>query len=340
MTNEAIKIVSLNAQGLSASNHQKRRDVLHFLRKKKYSILCIQDTHFNKEIEHIVKAEWGGQVFFSSYSRNSRGVAIFMENNFEFEVHKEIKDHSGNFLILDITIEGHRITLANIYAPNKDEPLFFINIKNEILKLGNAQILIMGDWNLMLDPTLDGKNYKNINNKKAREEVHKIIAELNMYEIWREENRDTRKYTWRRKIYNNQIQMGRLDFILASENILTYCKQEKILPGYRSDHSMITVNLEFSEPIERRTFWKFNNSLLHDVAYVQKVKEEITKTKEEYTTNTSEQNEGETMNEPNMGYQLFLEVLLMKIRGMTIQYAARKKKKNLEEMESLEKEIK
>ena len=50
-------------------------------------------------------------------------------NNFEFHIHKIIKDENGNTLMIDITIEGKRLTLINIYGPNIDNPDFY----NEIL---------------------------------------------------------------------------------------------------------------------------------------------------------------------------------------------------------------
>lgn len=46
-------------------------------------------------------------------------------NNFEFKVHEQISDNNGNYLVLDITIEGKRITLLTIYGPNEDCPKFF-----------------------------------------------------------------------------------------------------------------------------------------------------------------------------------------------------------------------
>ena len=42
------------------------------------------------------------------------------KNNFEFYIHKIIKDETGNKLIIDITIEGKRLTLINIDGPNRD----------------------------------------------------------------------------------------------------------------------------------------------------------------------------------------------------------------------------
>ena len=55
--------------------------------------------------------------------------------------------------------------------------------------------------------------------------------------------------------------MARLDFFLITENILSNLKNCKVEPSYRSDHSMIILELEF------------NNSLLCDIDYINMVKE-------------------------------------------------------------------
>ena len=45
---------------------------------------------------------------------------------------------------------------------------------------------MVGDWNLLLEPEIDGTNYKNVNNQNARVEVCNMLGELNLYDIWRE----------------------------------------------------------------------------------------------------------------------------------------------------------
>ena len=79
---DKISICTLNCQGLG--DPHKRRDVLHYLRDKRFSIICVQDTHFTKNNENVILNEWGYKVFFNSFSSSSRGVAIFLRNNFEF----------------------------------------------------------------------------------------------------------------------------------------------------------------------------------------------------------------------------------------------------------------
>jgi len=76
--------------------------------------------------------------------------------------------------------------------------------------MGNQNIILVGDWNMLLDPELDGKNYKNINNPNARQKVLQLITELDLNNIFRCENNEKQLYTWKRKISSGMIQMGRL----------------------------------------------------------------------------------------------------------------------------------
>ena len=168
-----INICSMNCRGLG--NFKKRRDVFNYLRDKDFSIICLQDTHFEKKTENQILAEWGYKAWFSSYLSNSRGVTILFKNNFEFKVHNSKHDPGGNFLILDVTIDDKRLTLVNIYAPNKDSPDFFNDLKQNIIQQGNINIIVVGDWNLLIDPNMDGNNYKFINNPNSRFKVEELI---------------------------------------------------------------------------------------------------------------------------------------------------------------------
>ena len=64
-------------------------------------------------MESDIRNEWGYDVYFISYSSNSRGVAIFFNNDLQLTVHKDIIDDTINFKALDLTIENQR--LISIY---------------------------------------------------------------------------------------------------------------------------------------------------------------------------------------------------------------------------------
>ena len=71
----------------------------------------------------MVKAEWSGEVIFSSLASNSRGVAIFISNNLDYKIHDKKSDDYGNWVALDISINEVRMTLVSLYGPNEDKPI-------------------------------------------------------------------------------------------------------------------------------------------------------------------------------------------------------------------------
>ena len=338
---DKITIASLNCQGLG--DFKKRRDVFKYLREKNYSIIFLQDTHFSKQMENIVSSEWGYKIIFSSFKTNSRGVAVLFRNNFEFTLHNHCHDQNGNFIVLDLTVSNQRLTLVNLYGPNKDTPDFYNKLKNIVVRQGNTNILMGGDWNLLLDPAIDGRNYKHINNPNSRQVVLKLMADLKLFDVWREEQGGKSKFTWRRKLNNTTIQMGRLDFFLVSESLLNFTRDENIIPSYRSDHSSITLSLVFGKRQITKTYWKFNNSLLFDTDFIKQIKTTITNTKIQYgatpynpeNINSIDSNSFETQ----IDSQLFFETLLLEIRNKTISFSSNIKREENQTLNTLEKEI-
>ena len=76
-------------------------------------------------------------------------------------------------------MRGHRILIVGIYGPpNRGEDVqnvkFFIEEVFEVLDTEtHDNVIIVGDWNVFLDPEKDQKNYKNPGRyrTRTREEV-------------------------------------------------------------------------------------------------------------------------------------------------------------------------
>ena len=115
-----LKILTLNCQGLR--NKSKCRDVFNNLKQKNHNVYFLQDTHLTPIEENQIQTLWGYKTYFNSYASNSRGVGILFNNNCEIEIHNQYKDDSGNFLILDVTINSLRLLLINMHGPNTDVP--------------------------------------------------------------------------------------------------------------------------------------------------------------------------------------------------------------------------
>ena len=148
-----------------------------------------------------------------------------------------------------------------------------------IHEFDNKFIILCGDWNLVQNFSMDTYNYVAQNNKRSVNIVEKIKNDYNLVDPWRVYNPNSSAYTWHKV---NPLKQARLDFFLISEELLSIVKDVKILPGYRTDHSYIELELQITKFEKGKGFWHFNNSLLKDTVYVNKVKEIILKTKEEY----------------------------------------------------------
>ena len=102
---------------------------------------------------------------------------ILLNNNFERKVEKVKSDPNGNYIILDINIDGKKYTLVNLYGPNDDKPKFYKELMQGYKSFNNDNIIMCGDWNLVINPNLDTNNYLHINNPRARQEVLNLIEE-------------------------------------------------------------------------------------------------------------------------------------------------------------------
>ena len=79
---------------------------------------------------------------------------ILLNNNFQHDIGRIVKDPNGNYLIMAITIKGKKITLVDIYGPNEDRPQFYSNIRQKNDDFDNDMAIICCDWNLIIDPPL------------------------------------------------------------------------------------------------------------------------------------------------------------------------------------------
>lgn len=336
----SIRIISLNCRGLQ--DVTKRKDVFNYLRQTQVNICCLQDTHLLEFDTNSIRAQWGYDCYISGNRTDARGVAILFNSNFEYKVQKQNLDKDGNFIILNIEIENRiKITLVNMYGPNRDNPDFYLNMKQIMTEMEEDHVIMCADWNLVQNFDLDCCNYRHKNNVNASKAVEDMKHALNLTDPWRSNNPHARRYTWVRR---NPTKKARLDFFLISEELMALTEKVEINPGYRTDHCIIQLELRLTNFTKGKGFWKFNNSLLRDKTYIEKVKKCIETTIEEYAVPIYRREILKDI-DPNIiqftvNDQMLFEMLLLRIRGMTIPYAASKKRKREEQKRLIERQLK
>jgi exonuclease III len=313
---ERIKIISYNAKGLKGEG--KRKKVINWAKRKNFDIMNIQEAHIEEEDFNKWKEDWKGTIIYSSGTNKSKGVVTIVNNNSPHKILEEKHDKEGRWTVTLLSIKEIEIVLANYYGPNEDNTTTLNEMMEEITKINTNNIILTGDFNLVLDLNKDKFGGRKQTNEKCRKALLEHMENYNLTDIWRVHHPHERKYTW---ISNTTPKiMCRLDFQLISDNLQGHYINSDIVPGYRSDHSCTTLTLEIHNNIRGRGFWKFNNLLTQEKELFQ----EIDKTVRE----TTEENAG---TDPT----LLWDTIKCKIRGKCIIKAIELKRRKNEKMEKL-----
>ena len=275
-------------------------------------------------MSHLWTSEWGYKCLFSTFSSTKAGVGILFNNNFELRITKSFIDAEGRYIICDLNANGKNITLINLYAPNEDDPNFFKSLFEHVENFQRDEIVIGGDFNLVLDIDIDKKGGTPKTHTNARKSLHEEVENLDLVDAWRVLNPDVRKFTWRQK--QPEVHC-RLDFFLVSQSFLSNVTFADILPGFKTDHSMITLNISLHTNPRGRGFWKLNTSLLTNTDYIDLIKMTILQTQKEYE------------NDPTTNPALLWDMIKLKVREKSIIFAAGKKRQTVHREQMLEEKI-
>ena len=128
----------------------------------------------------------------------------------------------------------------------------------------------------------------------------------------------------------NPFKQARLDYFLTSNTLTDLIDNCEIQPGYRSDHSIVKLEITTNHFTIGRGTWKFNNSLLHNPNYLSLVNQIIQEEKFKYSLPVYSKKYIEE-NFQDISFTItdesFLEMLLLRIRGETIKFSSHLKRK-------------
>ena len=248
----SLSVCSVNVRGIRQSN--KRRDVFHYLKGLGCAMYCLVDTHFTPDMGERVRSEWGCDVFLSCGTRNSRGIAVLPTPGAAVIIHNSEMDEHGNYIVMDVEFDGlFRCTFVVLYGPNDDNPKFFRDLFGKVFdsEIGQLPIILVGDWNFVLDFEKDRKFYRQLGNPRARSVVLDAIDHENLIDIWREQHPSLYRYTWKRF---NPVKYSRLDFFLVSADLVPSVTSSDIIYGHRTDHNIVSLTFKKQEKRRRNFF--------------------------------------------------------------------------------------
>ena len=277
-----FEVITFNVKGLGS--FEKRRKVFNYLKKHTTAnaIAFLQETHSTETSETIWKAQWGGEVRYSHGESDSRGVLIAFREGLSFQIENEIKDKNGCILILQVNIQGSNYILINIYNANTEQQqLTVLNQLDEFLDTieinRDTQILLGSDLHFIHDLLLDADGGKPSLKLMSIATMQDLTERHNLCDVWRVRNPTNRRFTFRQK---NPFLQRRLDFIFISNELQESVVNVEVLPSVNSDHFPIYLKLAENTSLSRgRLYWKFNNSFLKELDYINVMRTEIEKIK-------------------------------------------------------------
>ena len=315
-----VNFASININGLR--DVDKFRQLCAYCEENHFDIVALQETFWDDKFFQDHKNIWSGKIL-TSYGENARqGVAFLIKNKFRDNV-SIVSQFSGRFLHVHLVDCDKEFDLINMYFPNsvEDRAKFCLNIQKNIPKSEN--LLWFGDFNTSLSPLDRGFNSRH-SEDRAFKALDSLLSEFNTYDVWRARNPSARIFSWRRVVQNTLLQ-SRIDYIFITKNISPFVKNVYYKHNTFSDHSCVVLNVDFSQVERGPGLWIFNNSLLDDEVFVEKIDEIIQKEK------LCPLFEREIL--------VWIDNLKYKIKKFSQIYAKNKKKKERAEYFKLQKEF-
>lgn len=262
MSLDRVRYCTFNVNGIA--DDLKRRQIFDHIRRMDIHIAFIQETHCTNEKTNRWQIEWGGNIFHSNATSNSAGVMILFARGFVYNIKKIVTDKEGRALLLEVIIGEQCLLLVNMYAPNTDNPQFYTQIMEMIDAFDNCNIIWGGDFNLVLDPTMDRYN-SSYNKPKATKILIDYIQQNDLYDIWRTHNPTQKRYTW----FRSTDQMSRIDIFLVNQSIVPFVTSTQIASCPLSDHSPVIMEIKMSAICRGPGTWKLNVSHLENPEFLQ-----------------------------------------------------------------------
>ena len=137
--------------------------------------------------------------------------------------------------------------LINIYNANTESEQLhtlndLINILETFEDIQNKSVVLGGDFNVILNPSLDSEGGKPVIKKRTIAKLIQITENLDLCDIWSIRNPKSKRSTFRQHHSTGFVQR-RLDCFFISNSLQESFKTTDTLPAFSTDHSSITFPL-------------------------------------------------------------------------------------------------
>ena len=259
-----LRIASLNVKGITG--YEKKIKVKNWVREKKVDVLCIQECHVGSlKLKKILNAN---HAVFSDGDAHSKGVAVFVMNEAEIISSKIFRE--GRHCATEIKIAENRIVIHSIYAPNVVDSVaskvayndFILSVEAAIrTEFSNKVNLLLGDFNLPINPTLDVRNRRTTIPTECVDALSLSLEGLNLVDSFRVKHPGKNEHSFSPQGPNLREIFSRIDFCFTSLAMTDSMSSIGYEETGISDHKALLIDwITVRKP--GKGLWKINESIM------------------------------------------------------------------------------
>lgn len=154
-----MKFSGWNIRGIGSQ--AKMTKVLTHLIKLQADVISLQETHLSPSEQQKLKYSQYNQVFSATFNSRQRGVSILIHKTLPLVINSTITDPEGRYIIIHASLYSENYIIANVCGPNNDDFPFFHTFFSSFNNLPDSCLIIRGDFNTVIDHTIDKSHTQN-----------------------------------------------------------------------------------------------------------------------------------------------------------------------------------
>lgn len=321
MTCDTLRLCTWNIKG--SHSPIKRKKILSSLKKEKVDIAMLQETHLNNE-EHLKLQQCGfDQVYFSSFTTKSRGVAILIKRNLPIKVSKCITDKYGRFVLILASLHGEDLALLNVYCPPGHPLDFLTEAFTKLSDLAVENTIVGGDFNCLMNPLMDRFPLGTLAQTNQSKQISGLCDDFGFVDVYRTLHPADKEFTF---FSNPHKCYTRIDYFFAPKQFMESVVSCSIGNIIISDHAAVYVDVTVRKLYKTPIGWRMDSSILKDHRFISYFSTEF---KHFLATNSLSASNSSILWETSKAYA----------RGLIISYTASKRRKTMEQQSLLEKRL-
>ena len=235
------------------------------------------------------------------------------------DVEEVVEDVNGRFVKLILNYNDTKCQFINVYCPNNEyERVCFINNMKTLI-VDDVDVIIGGDFNCVLNNTLDRLNCRD-KVDIGQIDIQHLMDQCDLEDVFRRRFPDKNVFSWR-----GRNKASRIDYWLISRSLDNMVNDVgyKIFPF--SDHDAIHMSYRTTDLKYGKGLWKMNTSVIMSELF--------------RNTFTAMWSEWKARKDDFSDIKLWWDMGKRQIRDLTIWCSKQIKKKEEEERKNLEQQI-